>query len=629
QVAQAVPQQYSYDVYAATFSEQRIVDTFRIVKDMAALYQNEVPEVADPKIERLKRDLQVEIKDSSLTVLLVSTPESLRKLETTTRHLVYKIMKDGVREDSLPQAREQLRKEIERLPNLSPDEAQAVAEIGGLCMMANKAPDPEATIKAQQEAMKRVKPVTKTILKDYKIVPEGTVVTPEQMSDLEACGLTKPSMDIWLLAGYSLLIGTMMTLVAVYLRRQQKAVYESGRMLALTGILVVSVAAVSRYLVVLSPYLTPVVTASILLALLVETRLALLSTVFLSCLIGVQTENLSTAVVALITGVAGLLAVSRANQRSSLITASLIVVFANALGTVIFSMILGTSVEASLREIAFGSLNGLTSALVAVGALPLLENLFGIVTNFRLLEISNPSEPLLQLLLRQAPGTYQHSIMVANLAEAAAQEVGADALRCKVGAYYHDIGKTVVPRYFVENHTGGENPHDQLSPYLSTTIILGHVVRGLELARKYKLPEEIQKFIAEHHGTSLVSYFYHQAVSRSTEPVNEDEFRYPGPKPSSRETAIVMLCDGVEAAARTLPKPTPEAIAELVRKMTRQCLEDGQLDECDLSIKDLTRIQESLIRSLRGIYHSRIEYPEASSLATARRQNVTTLRKKA
>ena len=280
-----------------------------------------------------------------------------------------------------------------------------------------------------------------------------------------------------------------------------------------------------------------------------------------------------------------------------------------------------------LSDLSFGALNGIISAAIAVGVMPTLEYFFGITTHFRLLDISNPGEPLLQELLKKAPGTYQHSIMVANLAESAAQAIGANALMCKVGAYYHDIGKMKRPRFFVENQMGGENPHDRLAPSLSTTIIHSHVKDGIEMARLNKLPDVVIDFIAEHHGTSLVKFFYHQARTRSNEPVYEDDFRYPGPKPQSRETAVVLLCDGIEAAARTMTGPTAEKLAELVQKMVQDHLEDGQLDECDLSLKDIQLIRESLVRSLHGIYHTRIEYPEPSSLRGAKK--VTSIRKKA
>jgi putative nucleotidyltransferase with HDIG domain len=283
--------------------------------------------------------------------------------------------------------------------------------------------------------------------------------------------------------------------------------------------------------------------------------------------------------------------------------------------------------QTALVDMVFGGVNGLLSAWLAIGALPMFEHFSGITTHLRLLDISNPSEPLLQRLLKEAPGTYQHSIMVANLAESAAQEIGADALLCRVGAYYHDIGKMKRPRFFVENQMGAENPHDRLAPSLSTLIILSHVKDGVEIGRQAKLPDIMLDFIAEHHGTSLVSYFYHQACSRSQEPVFEDDFRYPGPKPQSKETAIVMLCDGLEAAARTLSHPTPEKIEELVLKMVKHQLDDGQLDECDLSLKDVDRIRHSLIRSLQNVYHTRIEYPEPATLSGSRKK-VTHLRRK-
>ena len=221
-----------------------------------------------------------------------------------------------------------------------------------------------------------------------------------------------------------------------------------------------------------------------------------------------------------------------------------------------------------MNALLYGGLNGLVPALLAAGALPFLESACQVTTHIKMLELANPDEPALHELLNKAPGTYQHSIMVANLAEAAAQAIGADFMLCRAGAYYHDLGKIKQPNMFVENQTAHENPHDKLPPSISAMIIISHVTQGQELAKQYKLPPELAKFITEHHGTNLASFFYQKAKAQEDDPVFAEDFTYPGPRPQSKETAIVMICDGIEAAARTLPSPNRESLKESAQEQT-------------------------------------------------------------
>ena len=227
----------------------------------------------------------------------------------------------------------------------------------------------------------------------------------------------------------------------------------------------------------------------------------------------------------------------------------------------------------------------------------------------RLIELSNPNHPLLKKILTEAPGTYHHSIMVANLAESACEAIGANGLLARVGCYYHDIGKTIRPKFFIENQMNIENPHDRLPPEASKNIIMSHVTDGAELLRKHRLPKEIVDIAEQHHGTTLLKYFYYK-VKQSGEDVTEDEYRYPGPKAQTKESAIVGIADSVEAAVRSLSQPTPEQIEELVRKIISDRLQDNQFNECDLTFKELEKVTNSLCESLKGIFHSRIEYPE-------------------
>lgn len=258
-------------------------------------------------------------------------------------------------------------------------------------------------------------------------------------------------------------------------------------------------------------------------------------------------------------------------------------------------------------------LNGIVSSIIVLGILPVFEYLFNTTTNISLLELADTHHPLLQRMAQEALGTYQHSLSVGNLSETACRAVGANALLARIGAYYHDIGKLQKPEYFSENQEKEESKHSKLAPTMSKLVIMNHVKEGSELAKKYRLNPTIIDFIEQHHGNSLVYYFYRRALENIEEyqEVNEEGFRYPGPKPNSKETAIVLLADSVEAATRALKEPNPSKIEELVHKVINNKFIDGQLDECDLTLKDLEKISAVFIRLLCGIYHSRAYYPES------------------
>jgi hypothetical protein len=258
---------------------------------------------------------------------------------------------------------------------------------------------------------------------------------------------------------------------------------------------------------------------------------------------------------------------------------------------------------------------GLMAGFFLGGLLPFVEKGFGIVTGISLLELGDINHPLLQELVRRAPGTHNHSVTVGTLAEAAADRVHANGLLVRIGAYFHDIGKMLKPDYFVENQAGAANRHANLNPAMSTLIIIGHVKDGCELARQHHLPRPIIDLIEQHHGTTLVEYFYHEAARRNdgnpdSPYVHESAFRYPGPKPQTREAGVLMIADAVESASRTLSEPTPARIEGLVSDLIRKRLEDGQFDECGLTLKQIAEIRDSLVKSLNGIYHGRVKYPE-------------------
>ena len=254
----------------------------------------------------------------------------------------------------------------------------------------------------------------------------------------------------------------------------------------------------------------------------------------------------------------------------------------------------------------------ITSAILTIGLLPILEGAFDVVTTLKLLELSNPNNPLLKKLLMEAPGTYHHSMLVANLAEMAADEVGANSVIARIGAYYHDIGKITRPYFFKENQLTNENPHDNINENLSAMIIISHVKDGVEMAKEYNLPEMIIDIIKQHHGTTLVKYFYYTARNKSDNPddIKEEDFRYKGPIPNTKESAIIMLADSTEAAVRSINDPTTKKLEEMINNIVDDKVKLGQLDNCELTLKDLSKIKECFLRALNGIYHKRIEYPK-------------------
>ncbi|MBS4042091.1 MAG: HDIG domain-containing protein, partial [Flavobacteriales bacterium] len=300
--------------------------------------------------------------------------------------------------------------------------------------------------------------------------------------------------------------------------------------------------------------------------------------------------------------------------RGNIFASGIVVSLASLITIVGIGLINSNEVTKVLTFGFYGVLNGVFCSILTVGSLPLWESLFNIVTPLKLLELSNPNHPLLKKLLIEAPGTYHHSIIVGNLSEAAANAVGANALLARTGAFYHDVGKIARPYFFKENQLTSENPHDKINPTLSSLIITGHVKEGMELAKKYKLPMEVRNFILEHHGNTLVAFFYHKAkTAENSEEVDENQFRYSGIKPQSKETAIVMLADSIEAAVRSMSSPNKDKIEKLIHKIMKDKLEDGQLEECDITLKEFEILKKAFLQVLLGIFHERIEYPEINT----------------
>jgi len=361
-------------------------------------------------------------------------------------------------------------------------------------------------------------------------------------------------------------------------------------------------------------YLFPIASGAMLVRIVIHSEVAIIFATLTSFLSAALMGNqLSFFIFALIGSVVGAHKVARCEQRSVLIKAGLTVGSVNLLTILSYNLISGNPFKmALLSDLTMGFLGGILSSVFVLGITPMMEGLFGYTTDIKLLELANMDNPTLKDLILQAPGTYHHSVIVGSLAEAAAKSIAANPLLARVSAYYHDIGKLKKPLYFVENAGGLENKHDHLAPSMSSLILISHVKDGVELARENRLGQRVAHIIQQHHGTSLISYFYQKAKEKENpeiDSLNEEDFRYPGPKPQTKEAGIVMLADAVEAASRTLTEPTSSRIKSLVQRITNSIFLDGQLEECELTLKDLQKIGESFSRILTAIFHQRIDYP--------------------
>ncbi|MGD8376798.1 MAG: HDIG domain-containing protein, partial [Acidobacteriota bacterium] len=359
----------------------------------------------------------------------------------------------------------------------------------------------------------------------------------------------------------------------------------------------------------------PVAAGATLVTLLLRARVAMVFSVFLAVVFGMLAGwDMAAGLFALLSSFTGIYAVTQYKERTAIIKAGLIVGLVNVVAVLALATILGR--VRPFGALAFdggcGMAGGILVAITVSFALPVLEWMFGVLTDIRLLELSNLNSPLLRRLAVRAPGTYNHSVIVGTLAESAAQHIGVNSLLCRVAAYYHDIGKMNKPEYFIENQMDATGRHNKLSPTMSSLIIASHVKDGIKMAREYNLPRPIVDIIPQHHGTRLITYFYKKAKRREVseiQEVSESNFRYPGPKPQTKEAAIFMMADSVEAAARTVDEPTPAKFKDVIRKIVNAVILDDQLTETDLTFKDLDGIQESFLKTLNSIYHHRIEYP--------------------
>lgn len=484
--------------------------------------------------------------------------------------------------------------------------------IGVKLVQYNSFYNKEKTEADRNEAYNNVAPVT--IKKDQIIVTEGEPVTKERYELLKSAGLLNNTSetDKYIYISLGAFIALILFIESFYLYKYAKGIYKDYSKILLINIICIISLALSRTLGAVSPFLVPLAFAPMLMTLLLGHRVSLavnvLNIVFLSASVNFKVD---ITIMAILNTVVGALMIQKLQARNDIFISCIYLGIINLVATFSLGFLLSNNVKDVLIAGGFSLVGSSLSGILTVGLLPLFESTFDIVTTIKLLELSNPNSPLLKKLLMEAPGTYHHSVLVANLAEVGAEAVGGNPVLARVSSYYHDIGKIKRPYFFKENQIGSDNPHDKITPNLSALIITSHVKDGLELAKEYRMPQVIQDVIAEHHANSLVKYFYVTAKNSSEKPeeVMEEDFRYPGPIPSTKESGIVMLADSVEASVRSISEPTKEKIEAMVDNMFKSRLNENMLDNCDLTLKDLTSIKKAFIKTLLGIYHQRIEYP--------------------
>ncbi len=564
---------------------------------------------------RVLASQQTLVRDESALRTAIRMAEA--DLDETARvadEMVVTMMSGALTEERLPDARISIVNGTTLLP-LTAGQRYLAGAVGSAALQPTLIEDRVATSNARRAAAAAVEPVIIVKQAGENVVEKGDVVTAQHIGIISSLGFLEREGDPAALASVVLLMAGVVLASGAYLQHYEKRVFSRTRDLVIIAVLYVGMVWVTRAIMwvfpATSPFILPAPLAPILGSLLVNPTVGLLLVV-LTSVTGVFMGYASglEAVAAMVTSLTGVLVMARLTQRRHLVYAGIVLVFAQGFSGALATLAASAPWDSVALALGNGALGGLLSVVLAYGLLPFLEHVFGVTTDIRLLELSSPAHPLLRELMTKAPGTYSHSVMTANLAETAAEAIGANALLARVGGYYHDVGKTRRPTFFAENQGTEQNPHDETSPSLSALIITAHVREGIELAERGKLPPEVIAIIREHHGDSLVSYFYNKAHG-GTQPVYEADFRYTGERPHTREAALVMLADTAEAAVRAVGKPSLARIEGVIRKVFQQKIADHQLDEADITLAELERVIGVYSRLLASLYHPRVEYPES------------------
>lgn len=609
QAADSVGQQYNKKTEVEASSESDLNTNFDKINNI----RNANVDV-NQKASNIKNTIVYNLSDEDINNLINMSKEEFNSL----RELIVKSIK-GIYSNDIREGNSDDIRKAQDYVNLQFNNSKFNKNINDLgitisnfYIKPNLFLDEDKTSEIRDSAEKKVSPVI--IKKDQIIVKEGEPVTKEQLQILQDLGLlnSNNSSNWFMYVNLAVLILVVLFIEIFYLYKFHSDLYRDNSKLILIFLLNIISLILARSIYIISPFLIPLACMPMLLILLINDKVALFISI-LNCILisGVVEFNAQITLISVTSALIPVIVLKKMQMRNDILYSSIYIAVINSLITFSVGFLISNNVIEVLKITGFSFLGACISAILTVGFLPFLESTFDIVTTVKLLELSNPNQPLLKRLLMEAPGTYHHSILVANIAEVAAENIGGNPVLTRVCAYYHDIGKVIRPYFFKENQIGNDNPHDKISPNLSALVIISHVKDGLELAKEYKLPKTIQDTIAEHHGTTLVKYFYitMKNLSENPEEVSEESFKYPGPIPTTKENAVIMLADSVEASVRSISNPTRGKIEEMVNNIIKARLNEGQLDNCDLTLKDIDIIRKSFLKTLDGIYHQRIEYP--------------------
>src|SRR6266545_1632425 len=559
----------------------------------------------------------VRLDEKTIDYLLSISPTRWESTQQEALRVLEQVMRRSVHEDAV----EATKNAVPSLVSLTFNEEQSalVAELTSAFIVPNSFYSEELTQAAKQSARESVEPVVQSYKEGERVVPGGEIITPADMEALGQLGLIRPGQRLEDALGAAALTLLSIVLVPVYLaRRKRNTIFSEGRSLVVIALVFVVFLVGARLVTnrTLAPYAYPLQAAGLLIATLFGIDMGIVISIPLSLLAGYGLPNtLDLTVYYLLSSVIGILVLGQARRFWGFLRAGLGIALTGLVVILSYRFpVLPTDWLGVVQLAGAAAFSGFASASIALLLQYMLAQTMGLTTALQLLDISRPDSPLLQFFLRNAPGTYQHSLQVANLAEQAAEKIGADQLLTRVGAQFHDIGKTLNPTFFVENQLPGNvDKHDDMPPEEVAAIIIRHVQEGVQLGRKYRLPHRLEDFMLEHHGTLITRYQYSQALEAAggdASKVDIEKFRYPGPSPRSRETALLMLADAVEARARAERPDSDENLRALVRSVIDTAQKNNQLDNTTLTLRDLSLITESFVTTLRGQYHPRIQYPK-------------------
>jgi putative nucleotidyltransferase with HDIG domain len=515
-----------------------------------------------------------------------------------------------------------------QMVGLEKPERSLAAELISPLVVPNSSFSQDLTAAAQAKAVDGVADVMVDYSQNQVIVRKGEKITPIILEAITKFGLTESRPDIARLGGWVVLSVLIVGLLLGWVWRFRPQLWHRTNALVLIGLVVVGMAFLLKVTAGRPglPFILPSAAAGMLLAILLDSSVATVVMAILAIVGGALNGNeVEIAAYLFFGGMAGIITIRRGDRFQVFLQAGLVVAIVNVLVVAMFGFLGSHDARGVVELMGASIVSAAGASIAAVGSFAVLGSVFGILTVFQLLELANPSQPLLRRLLIETPGTYHHSLMVGNLAERAAEAIGADPLLTRVAAYYHDVGKLSNPLAFIENQAGGENVHDELDPETSAQILKAHTADGIDIAYKARLPKSLIAYIPQHHGTAIMSYFFARAKGLAAEPfggphtadgaraaaaVDERKFRHAGPKPQTREAALIMLADGVEASVRSLASRDEPAIRAMVARIVEERLADGQFDECDLTLRDVEKIKEAFVQQLLGMYHQRIAYPQ-------------------